>query len=68
MKPSQPSGDQTTGLIEPLEFDFATPAYAEFSQRLDEQLTQLVALWQHLAAPRALLAGRSGNICLPARS
>jgi hypothetical protein len=48
-----------------LEFDFNTPAYAEFSKSLEAQLTRLVETWQHLAAPRALRVGRmvsrSGN-------
>ena len=66
MKPTRPVVE-ATDLLDALEFDFSTPAYSHFSQRVDEQLTQLVALWQHLAAPAALRVGRSCQPCDRAR-
>jgi hypothetical protein len=65
MKPTRPPNDQggeSAGLIDTPEFDFNTPAYVQFSEHLDVQLTQLVALWQHLAAPNALRIDR-GTFC-----
>jgi hypothetical protein len=59
MKPTRPPGDRNSTVLDAPEFDFTTPAYADFSDRLDAQLTLLVALWQHLAAPAALRVGRN---------
>jgi hypothetical protein len=61
MKPVQPSGDHPSAaeLLDVPELDFTTSAFADFSERLDVQLVQLVARWQHLAAPRALRVGRT---------
>ncbi len=64
MKPTRPADDQggkSAGLLDALEFDFSTPAYVRFSQQMDERLLQLVALWQHLAAPNALRIDRGGR-------
>jgi hypothetical protein len=61
MKSAQPPGNPhtLTELLDAPEFDFATRAYAHFSEHLDVQLIHLVAKWQHLAAPRALFVGRT---------
>jgi hypothetical protein len=57
-RPPDGQGGKSAELLDALEFDFTTPAYLQFCQNMDVQLTQLVALWQHLAAPCALRVGR----------
>jgi len=61
MEPTRASGDRegkSAELLEPLEFNFTSPAYVQFSAQMDVQLDNLVARWQHLAAPSALRVGR----------
>ena len=68
MNSAHPPGNQpgtSIHLLDEPEVDLATPAYVLFSQSLDAQLDQLVAKWQHLAAPRALLTGRTSTIRTP---
>jgi hypothetical protein len=65
MKPSPQPDNQAplpASVSQPVEFDFSTPAYERFSESIDKQVTELVALWQHLAAPRALRIGRSCSL------
>jgi hypothetical protein len=61
MKPAHSLNDQhnTAELLDAPAFDFTTRAYADFGRQLEVQLNQLVAKWQHLAAPNALRAGRA---------
>jgi hypothetical protein len=64
MKPVSRSGDsaQSSNRLDSPAIDFNAAPFVSFSARMDSQLEELVAKWQHLAAPRALRVGRS---CLP---
>lgn len=58
MKPTKTTEKRPLDFLDDVEFDFSTRAYLDFNHHLDEQLEQLVRLWQHLAAPAALRVGR----------